>query len=93
MRPARVLNFILICAHSTILIAEACVSFKAANRESFPYIMHIVDEPRKFSPSNVLTYTVIHVYWIFAILQINVSWYWIYCYTSSFKVTAIIYAQ
>ena len=24
----------------------------------FPYIMHIVDEPRKFSPSNVLTYTV-----------------------------------
>ena len=31
---------------------------KSANRESFPYIMHIVDEPRKFSPSNVLTYTV-----------------------------------
>ena len=34
------------------------MGFKAANRESFPYIMHIVDEPRKFSPSNVLTYTV-----------------------------------
>ena len=30
-----------------------------ANRESFPYIMNIVDEPRKFSPSNVLSYTVI----------------------------------
>ena len=57
--PARVLNFILICAHSKIRIAEARVGFKAANRESFPYIMHIVDEPRKFSPSNVLTYTVI----------------------------------
>ena len=39
------------------------MGFKAANRESFPYIMHIVDEPRKFSPSNVLTYTVYtHVY-------------------------------
>ena len=59
MRPARVLNFILICAHSKIRIAEARVGFKAANRESFPYIMHIVDEPRKFSPSNVLTYTVL----------------------------------
>ena len=35
------------------------MGFKAANRESFPYIMHIVDEPRKFSPSNVLTYTVL----------------------------------
>ena len=58
MRPARVLNFILICAQSKIRIAEARVGFKAANRESFPYIMHIVDEPRKFSPSNVLTYTV-----------------------------------
>ena len=46
-------------AHSNIRIAEACGSFKAANRESFPYIMHIVDEPRKFSPSNVLTYTVV----------------------------------
>ena len=58
MRPARVSNVILICAHSKIRIAEARVGFKAANRESFPYIMHIVDEPRKFSPSNVLTYTV-----------------------------------
>ena len=58
MRPARVSNVILICAHSRIRIAEARVGFKAANRESFPYIMHIVDEPRKFSPSNVLTYTV-----------------------------------
>ena len=58
MRPARVLNFILICAHSKIRVAEARVGFKAANRESFPYIIHIVDEPRKFSPSNVLTYTV-----------------------------------
>ena len=62
MRPARVpnlvSNFILICAHSKIRIAEARVGSKAANRESFPYIMHIVDEPRKFSPSNVLTYTV-----------------------------------
>ena len=58
MRPVRVLNFILICAYSKIRIAEARVGFKAANRESFPYIMHIVDEPRKFSPSNVLTYTV-----------------------------------
>ena len=44
--------------HSKIRIAEARVGFKAANRESFPYIMHIVDEPRKFSPSNVMTYTV-----------------------------------
>ena len=43
---------------AAIRIAEARVGFKAANRESFPYIMHIVDEPRKFSPSNVLTYTV-----------------------------------
>ena len=34
------------------------MDLKAANREGFPYIMHIVDEPRKFSPSNVLTYTV-----------------------------------
>ena len=34
------------------------MGFKAANHESFPYITHIVDEPRKFSPSNVLTYTV-----------------------------------
>ena len=59
MRPARVSNFILICAHSKIRIAEARVGFKAANRESFPYIMHIVDEPRKFSPSNVSTYTVL----------------------------------
>ena len=58
MRPARVSNFILICAHSKIRIAKARVGFKAANRESFPYIMQIVDEPRKFSPSNVLTYTV-----------------------------------
>ena len=58
MRPARVSNVILICAHSRIRIAEARVGFKAANRESFPYIIHIVDEPRKFSPSNVLTYTV-----------------------------------
>ena len=58
MRPVRVSNYILICAHSKIRIAEARVGFKAANRESFPYIMHIVDEPRKFSPSNVLTYTV-----------------------------------
>ena len=57
MRLACVLNFILICAHSKIRIAEARVGFKAV-RESFPYIMHIVDEPRKFSPSNVLTYTV-----------------------------------
>ena len=57
MRPARVSNFILICAHSKIRIAEARVGFKAANCESFPYIMQIVDEPRKFSPSNVLTYT------------------------------------
>ena len=65
MRPARVpnlvSNFVLICAHSKIRIAEARVGFKAANRESFPYIMHIVDEPRKFSPSNVLTYTVFHI--------------------------------
>ena len=59
MRPAHVSNFILICAHSKIRIAEARVGFKAANRESFPYIMQIVDEPRKFSPSNVLTYTVL----------------------------------
>ena len=58
MRPARVSNVILICAHSKIRIAEARVGFKAANRESFPYIMHIVDEPRKFFPSNVMTYTV-----------------------------------
>ena len=58
MRPVRVLNFILICTYSKVRIAEARVGFKAANRESFPYIMHIVDEPRKFSPSNVLTYTV-----------------------------------
>ena len=58
MCPARVSNVILICAHSRIRIAEARVGFKAANRESFPYIIHIVDEPRKFSPSNVLTYTV-----------------------------------
>ena len=58
MRPARVSNFILICAHFKIRIAEVRVGFKAANRENFPYIMHIVDEPRKFSPSNVLTYTV-----------------------------------
>ena len=34
------------------------MGFKAANRESFPYIMHVVGEPRKFSPSNVLSYTV-----------------------------------
>ena len=60
MRPARVPNFIPICAQSKIRIAEARVGFKAANRESFPYIMHIFDEPRKFSPSNVLTYTVIY---------------------------------
>ena len=59
MRPARVSNFILICAHSKIRIAEAHLGFEAVNRESFPYIMHIVDEPRKFSPSNVLTYTVL----------------------------------
>ena len=58
MHPARMSNVILICAHSKIRIAEAHVGFKAANRESFPYIIHIVDEPRKFSPSNVLTYTV-----------------------------------
>ena len=58
MRPACVSNVILTCAHSKIRIAEARVGFKAANRESFPYIMHIVDEPRKFYPSNVLTYTV-----------------------------------
>ena len=37
------------------------MGFKAANRESFPYIIHIVDEPQKFSPSNVLTYTVCNV--------------------------------
>ena len=37
-------SFILICAHSKIRIAEVRVGFKAANRESFPYIMHIVDE-------------------------------------------------
>ena len=41
-----------------IRIAEACRSFRAANYESFPYIMHIVDEPRKFSPLNGLMYTV-----------------------------------
>ena len=52
------LSFILICAHSKIRITEVRVGFKAANHESFPYIMHIVDEPRKFSPSNVLSYTV-----------------------------------
>ena len=46
-------------AHSKIHIAEARVELKSANCESFPYIMHIVDEPRKFSPSNVLTYTVL----------------------------------
>ena len=34
------------------------MGFKAANRKGFPYIMHIVDEPQKFSPSNVLMYTV-----------------------------------
>ena len=45
--------------HSKIRIAEARVGFKAANRKSFPYIMHIADEPRKFSPSNVLMYTVV----------------------------------
>ena len=32
------------------------MELKSANHESFPYIMHIVDEPRKFSPLNVLTY-------------------------------------
>ena len=72
MRPARVLNFILICAHSKIRIAEARVGFKAANRESFPYIMHIVDEPRKFSPSNVLTYTVSHAR-IFSVLSCHLK--------------------
>ena len=43
------------------------MGFKAANREGFSYIMHIVDEPRKFSPSNVLTYTVLvwYVYVLF----------------------------
>ena len=54
-------SFILICARSKICIAEAHVGFKAANRKSFPYIMHIVDEPQKFSPSNVLLYTVASV--------------------------------
>ena len=44
-----------------IRIAEARVGFKSANRESFTYIMHIVDEPRKFPPSNVLTYTVYEI--------------------------------
>ena len=38
-------SFILLCAHSKIHIAEAHVGFKAANHESLPYIMHIVDEP------------------------------------------------
>ena len=66
MRPARVSNVILICEHSKIRIAEARVGFKAANRESFPYIMHIVDEPRKFSPSNVLTYTV-YIFIVFCV--------------------------
>ena len=42
------------------VIAEVCRSFKATNQESFPYIMHIVDEQRKFSPSNFLTYTVVY---------------------------------
>ena len=49
MHPVRVLNFIPICAHSNIHIAEACVGFKAANRKRFPYIMHIVDELQKNS--------------------------------------------
>ena len=53
-------SFILICAHSKICIAEALVGFKAANRKSFPYIMHIVDEPQKFSPLNVLSYIYIY---------------------------------
>ena len=34
-----------ICAHSKIHIAEARAELKSANRESLPYIMHIVDEP------------------------------------------------
>ena len=41
------------------------IHWTSENRESFPYIMHIVDEPRKFSPSNVLTHTVLdtsHMY-------------------------------
>ena len=48
------------------------MGFKAANCESFPYIMHIVDEPRKFSPSNVLTYTVfckVHVHNLVKVVQ------------------------
>ena len=73
MRPARVSNIILTCAHSKIRIAEARVGFKAANRESFPYIMHIVDEPLKFSPSNVLTYTVyLRVLDNFMAIQLNI---------------------
>ena len=35
----------------------------SANRKSFPYIMNIVDELQKFSPLNVLLYTVCN--WIF----------------------------
>ena len=45
------------------------MGFKAANRESFAYIMHIVDEPRKFSPSNVLTYTVYNIDFIHVITK------------------------
>ena len=75
MRPARVSNYILICAHCKIRIAEARIGFKTANRESFPYIMHIVDEPRKFSPSNVLTYTVQGIFYEAGHLMISSARY------------------
>ena len=65
-------NVVLICAHSKIRIAEARVGFKAANHESFPYIMHIVDEPQKFSPSNVLTYTV-YVYTVITFMHLPIQ--------------------
>ena len=58
------------------------MGFKAANRKSFPYIMHIVDEPRKFSPSNVLTYTeaVITVITLKLLLATYIYIYSIYVY-------------
>ena len=80
--------YAILSAHVKIIIIIFVRTFKNrqlwANHDSFPYIMNIVDKPQKFSPSNVLSYTVSQPY--LTRFQWNLSYPLLHAY---FKSTAI----
>ena len=51
----------LMSAQFKIQIVKVHTELEPANHESFPYIVLIVDEPQKCSPSNVLTFIVLFI--------------------------------